>query len=91
MITDPLHPKSLTLALLIMSEGMQPQYAVHADWDPAYLVIDRAIVCSSMSDEQKADLYARIAETVDHRQPLAVVQRGVSNALYANEKEFQWS
>lgn len=83
-----LHRYSLTIALLIISEGMQPQYKEQLE-HPAYEVLERAILLAGFSDDRKADLYARMAERVDHRQPLAVVQQAVSDCLFENEEEFR--
>lgn len=82
------HRYSLTVALLIISEGMQPQYKEQLE-HPAYEVLERSILLAGFSDERKADLYARMAERVDHRQPLTVVQRTVSDCLFENEREFR--
>lgn len=83
------HSHSLTLSLLILSEGQQQHRATSGAMDhPAYEVIERAVLLAGYSDERKADLYARMAESVDYRQPLAVVQRVISECLHANDRAF---
>jgi hypothetical protein len=75
----------MSLALLLLSEGQQRRYTDALE-HPAYEVLER--YSSGMTDERKADLYARLAETVDPKSPLIQIQRACSDALYANDKEF---
>lgn len=80
------HRHSLTITLLMISEAQQRRYQTGLE-HPAYEVIERAMALAGYSDEKKADLYARMAERVDPRQPLAVVQRVVSDCLFENDRE----
>ena len=84
------HPHSLTLTLLIISQGQQVKYQTEFADHPAYEVIERATALAGYSDEAKADLYARMAEKVDHKQPLAVIQRVVSECLVENRKVYPY-
>ena len=84
---DSLHPHSLTLALLMVSEAQQRRYQYELE-HPAYEVLDRATSLAGYTDEAKADLYARMAESVDPKQPFLLVQQAISKCLVANRKEF---
>lgn len=54
-------PTPTTLACLIVAEAQQRRYAEGTFDDPVYEVLDKAV---SLSDDAKADLYARMAERV---------------------------
>ncbi len=79
-------PRSLTLTLLLVSEAQQHKYQTEFTDHPAYEVIERAM--SDYTDEAKADLYALMAESVDPRAPLAVIQRAVSECLVKNKERY---
>lgn len=82
------HPHSLTLTLLIISQAQQYKYQTEVSEHPAYEVIERATALAGYTDEAKADLYARMAESVDPKQPLAVVQATVNKCLVENRKVY---
>ncbi len=80
-------PGASTLTILLMSQAAQRKYVSHHFEHPAYAVLEEAV---SMSDERKADLYARLAEratpdlTRSYFKLLPVVQK----ALQENAMEF---
>lgn len=77
-----MHRYALTLALLIGAEQMQdPELA-------AYIVIDKAMTLTHYSDDRKADLYARIEESVKPGDTIADMQVKISACLKANDLEF---
>lgn len=81
-----LHPHSLTITLLVISQAQEYRHQHRFAEHPAYEVIERAASLAGYTDDAKADLYARMAESVDHTQPLMVIQRAVSDCLIENRK-----
>ena len=78
------HPHATTLTLLLMA-----QEKFHADLEHAvHDVIDKAMDLAKFPDEQKADLYARIAESVGPGMKMLDMQRAINNALLENAREF---
>lgn len=73
------HPECTTLALLIKAEALQPGGLEY----PAYLVIARYF--TDWSDERKADLYARLAESLLPGDTIAKMEVKCSAALWANQ------
>jgi 23S rRNA maturation mini-RNase III len=82
------HPYATTLMLLVTAERQQRKYADGTFEDAVYEVIERAMLIADYSNERKADLYARIAESVTAEDKLAVLERKIGAALFANDKEF---
>lgn len=79
-----IHP-TMTLTLLLVSEGMQHKYTNRFD-DAVHEVLERLF--TNWSDEKKADLYARLAERVTHDMPIAQMERAVDDCLCDNAAEF---
>lgn len=79
-----MHQHALTLALLIQAE----KFHTKGLEESAYVVIDKAVSLAGYRFEQKADLYARIAEVVTDTDTLVSMQKKISDCLDANDKEF---
>lgn len=75
------HPECTTLALLIKAEALQPGDLEY----PAYQVIERYY--TDWSDDRKADLYARLAESLLPGDTIATMEVKCSAALWANQNE----
>lgn len=85
-----MHRHALTIALLIIAGKQQPA-ARDADSPieyAAYDVLAHALDLSGYSEERRADLYARIVERATEDVRVADLQQIVSDAMYANDKEF---
>lgn len=79
-----LHPIATTLSLLIYAEHLRQEeleYAVHE-------VLTRAVDLMDWSDERKADLYARLAESLNKGMPYAEMEKACSTILWDNQAEF---
>lgn len=72
-----------TVALLVVAEEQQPE--CHCREEAIYHVIDRCILLEYMSDEEKADVYARIVEDPRHTRYTFDLAQAISAALEANE------
>lgn len=80
------HPYGLTLTLLIIAEKQQRKYADGTFEDAVYEVIDHAADLAGWSDERRADLYARIAESVTAADTLIVMENKINACLWKNEQ-----
>jgi hypothetical protein len=77
----PRHPLCTTLALLLTANQRNTSdfdYAIHD-------IIAHLTDLADWSDEKKADLYARLAESVSKDDRLVDIERKVSVALWQNE------
>lgn len=78
----PRHPLTTTLALLLAANQRNTadfDYAIHD-------IIAHLTDLAAWSDEKKADLYARLAESVTKDDRLVDIERKVSFALWQNEQ-----
>ena len=78
----PRHPLCTTLTLLIAAnqrKGTDLEFEIHE-------VIAKLTDLAEWSDEKKADLYARLAETVKQDDRLVEIERKVSFALWQNDQ-----
>lgn len=82
------HPYALTLALLIVAERQQRKYADGTFENAVYEVIEHAADLADWSDTRRADLYARIAESVSATDTVIETERKVNDALWAAERDF---
>lgn len=85
-----MHQLATTITLLIIAE--RQQLKLHADdhrfeYD-IYNVIDRLTDLSGWADERKADLYARIAESVTADMRMQDMEVRVNRALQLNAVQF---
>ena len=81
-VLKPRHPMSTTLALLIAAnqrKGTDLGFEIHE-------VIARLVDLADWTDEKKADLYARLAESINREDRFVDIERKVSFALWANEQ-----
>lgn len=76
-----LHPLATTLALLILAESFHEDELEYA----AHVVLTKAVSLCDWSDERKADLYARLADTLERGMRFADMEKFVSLALWANQ------
>lgn len=74
------HPESTTLALLIAAEREDTLP------EKAYVVLERYY--ADMPDERKADLYARLAESIVATDTIAQMEVKCSVALWANQNAY---
>ena len=78
----PRHPLCITLALLIAANQRKPtelEYEIHS-------VIAGLVDIAEWTDEKKADLYARLAESINKEDRIIDIERKVSFALWANDQ-----
>ena len=81
-VLKPRHPMSTTLALLIAAnqrKGTDLGFEIHE-------VIARLVDLADWTDEKKADLYARLAESINREDRFVDIERKTSFALWANEQ-----
>ena len=81
-IQRPRHPLCTTLALLIAAnqrKATELEYEIHA-------VIAGLIDIAEWTDEKKADLYARLAESINKEDRIIDLERKVSFALWQNDQ-----
>jgi len=81
-ISKPRHPLCTTLALLLAANqhnASEFDYAIHE-------IIAHLTDLADWSDEKKADLYARLAESVTKDDRLVDIERKVSFALWQNDQ-----
>jgi hypothetical protein len=78
------HPHATTLTLLLMAQEKYHSDLEHAVHD----VIEKAMDLARFPEEQKADLYARIAEDVAPGMRMLDMQRAINNALLENARAF---
>lgn len=81
-IQRPRHPLCTTLSLLLAANQRDTSDFEHAIHD----IIAHLTDLAGWSDEKKADLYARLAESVHKEDRLVTIERKVSFALWANEQ-----
>lgn len=79
------HPLALTLSLLIVAEKQQRKYS-NAFEDAVYEVLERTMELSEWADEKKADLYARLAESLTAADTMIITEDKVNKALWAAER-----
>lgn len=80
-ILKPRHPMTTTLALLIAAnqrKGTDLEFEIHE-------VIAKLTDLAEWSDEKKADLYARLAESINKEDRIIDIERKVSFALWQND------
>lgn len=75
---NPRHPSTTVLSVLLYS----CRWAL--DYDNVGQCIDT--VCADMPDEYKAELYARIQDTVLEGDTMAEIERKVTAALWSTER-----
>jgi hypothetical protein len=78
----PRHPLTTTLALLIAAnqrKATELEYEIHA-------VIAGLVDIEEWTDEKKADLYARLAESINKEDRIIDLERKVSFALWQNDQ-----
>ena len=76
-----------TLALLVVAEEQQPG----EDRDSAiYATINRSHLLAQMSEECKADLYARVVEHGWSHSDFFKLQIAISESMYGNLKAFPY-
>lgn len=77
---QPRHPETTTVALLIAAErapgGLE---------ESAHIVLARYF--ADWHDERKADLYARLAESLHAHDTIAAMEVKVNRALWDNQNE----
>ena len=81
-IQRPRHPLCTTLALLIAAnqrKSTELEYEIHA-------VIAGLVDIAGWTDEKKADLYARLAESINKEDRIIDLERKVSFALWQNDQ-----
>ena len=81
-IQRPRHPLCTTLSLLIAAnqrKGTGLEYEIHA-------VIAGLVDIAGWTGEKKADLYARLAESINKEDRIIDLERKVSSALWQNEQ-----
>lgn len=81
-VLKPRHPMSTSLALLIAAnqrKGTDLGFEIHE-------VIERLVDLSDWADEKKADLYARLAESINREDRFVDLERKTSFALWQNEQ-----
>ena len=80
-IQRPRHPLCTTLSLLIAAnqrKGTELEYEIHA-------VIAGLVDIAGWTGEKKADLYARLAESINKEDRIIDLERKVSFALWQND------
>jgi hypothetical protein len=82
------HPYALTLALLIGAEAQQRHYSDGTFEHAVHEVIERAFDLAKWSNERKADLYARLAESLTAADTNTIRERKINEALWAAERDF---
>ncbi|CAB4241392.1 hypothetical protein UFOVP60_43 [uncultured Caudovirales phage] len=78
----PRHPLCTTLTLLIAANQRKAtdlEFEIHE-------VIAKLAYLAEWSDEKKADLYARLAETVKREDRIVEIERKVSFAMWQNDQ-----
>lgn len=81
-ILKPRHPLTTTITLLIAANQRSTndlEYEIHE-------VIARLTDIADWSDEKKADLYARLAESISREDRIIDIERKVSFALWQNDQ-----
>lgn len=81
-ILKPRHPLTTTITLLIAANQRSTndlEYEIHE-------VIARLTNIADWPDEKKADLYARLAESVNREDRIIDIERKVSFALWSNDQ-----
>ena len=81
-ILKPRHPLCTTITLLIAANQRSTndlEYEIHE-------VIARLTDLADWSDEKKADLYARLAESINREDRIIDIERKVSFALWSNDQ-----
>ena len=81
-IHKPRHPLCTTLTLLIAAnqrKATELEYEIHA-------VIAGLVDIAGWTDEKKADLYARLAESINKEDRIIDLERKVSFALWQNDQ-----
>ena len=78
------HPHATTLTLLLMAQENYSADLPHA----VHTVIDHAMALAAYPDERKADLFARIAESVGPGMKMLDMQKAIQAALVENERVF---
>ena len=82
------HPYALTLALLIGAEQQQRKYSDGTFEHAVHEVIEHAIDLTGWSDERRADLYARLAESLTAADTNTIREQKINRALWAAERDF---
>lgn len=80
------HPYALTLTLLITAERQQRKYADGTFEDAVYEVLEHAADLAGWSEERRADLYARIAESVTPADTIILMEQKINTCLWKNEE-----
>lgn len=79
------HPLKTTLTLLLVAEGQQKH---HDSFDDAVSTVIESLF-SEWGDERKADLYALLADRVQHDMPIGKMEEVVQRCLWDNQNHWE--